>query len=101
MPGRYIKGFAIDDTKVDKTFASRLPKEKLLAAYLILVNMARDDGFDVVLGERTGHTSSIPYVLVFATGNDKDQLDATPIEKRESRWLEPFLEEEAGVFLRY
>jgi len=28
MPGIYVKGFAIDDTKFDEIFATRLPKEK-------------------------------------------------------------------------
>ena len=29
MPGMYVKGFAIDGTKVNEKFATRLPKEEL------------------------------------------------------------------------
>lgn len=96
----YVKGFAIDDTKVDEEFAPRLPKEKLWGVYLDLVDQAKLE-FDIVLAERSGHRTYLPYVLVLASDDDRGKLEATPIEKDPKTWLEPFLEKEAGVFRRY
>lgn len=89
MAGMYVKGFAIDDTKVDEKFDTRLPKEKLWGVYLDLVDEAKEKWSR--------------YLPLFrASDDDRDKLEATPIEKDpKAEWLEQFLEEEAGIFLRY
>lgn len=69
-----------------------------MGVYLDLVDKAKLE-FDVVLAERSGHATYLPFVLVLASDDDRDKFEATPIEKNpKAEWLEPFLEEEAGVF---
>ena len=93
----YVKGFAIDETKVHEIFAPQL-KEKVDLAYPTLIDVAKDQGFDLVLGQRNGHRNDIPHVLVLASDFDKNKLETTPVENDGAGWLEQFLEEEVGVF---
>ncbi|KIL56572.1 hypothetical protein M378DRAFT_16976 [Amanita muscaria Koide BX008] len=103
MPGIFVKGFPIDHAKVDETFAPRLGKEKLWGAFQELIALAKSEGYDLVVAERTGHEVNCPFVLVLASDDDKDKLEATPIQNRledQVGWLEPFLESEIGVYRR-
>jgi hypothetical protein len=103
MPGIYVKGFAFDDAKVNKTFAARLPEEKLRMAYLELIDMGRSTGFDIILGDRStsGRATCLPWVLVLASDDDKDWLETISVDRGQGGWLQPFLEDESGIFRRY
>ena len=104
MPGIFVKGFPIDHAKVDKIFAPRLGKEKLWGAFQELIALAKSEGYNLVVAERTGHEVNCPFVLVLASDDDKDMLEATSIQNDlevQVGWLEPFLESEMGVYRRY
>ncbi len=104
MPGIFVKGFPIDRDKVDEIFTPRLGKEKLWGAFQELIALGKNQGYDLVVVERTGHEVNCPFVLVLASDDDKDKLEATPIQNRledQVGWLAPFLEPEMGVYRRY
>lgn len=93
----YVKGVAVDSTKVHEAFAHRL-KERAGEAYNVLIETAKEQNFDLVLAKSRSEEERMPHVLVLASSYDKDKLEATPVEMGGAEGLARFLEEEVGVF---
>ncbi|KAK2467347.1 hypothetical protein APHAL10511_000582 [Amanita phalloides] len=103
LPGEFIKGFPIDDTKIEAAFAGRVGKEKMRLVRHTLIASGKEDGFELVVGKRTGHTRDCPFVLVLASGLNRKTLEAMEIENawEKAGWVGQFLEEKLDVFERY
>jgi hypothetical protein len=80
MAGMFIKGFPIDHAEVDETFAPRLGKEKVWGAFQEPIALGKSQGYDLVVGERTSHEVNCPFVLVPASDDNKDKLEASTYE---------------------
>jgi hypothetical protein len=97
----YVKGFAIDYTKVQERFAPALGEDKVEEAFITLIDEARNHLFEVVLVHSDDEKKRMPSVVVFATDYDKDNLEAIPVDRDRVGWLGEFVEGEPGVYKVY